>query len=270
MEKFKVSSVLILMVWVAVGCQSQSNEVQDPLENGTWVDLTHEYSEETLVWPTSDNFALDTLFVGMTDGGYYYESYSFRTNEHGGTHLDAPIHFAEGRMSTEALGLDQITGYAAVVDVSENALADRNYQVTVEDVQTWESESGVTVDDKIVLLYTGYSQFWPDAEAYMGTSLKGDEGVAALQFPGIHPDLAQWLVDNRQIRAIGLDTPSLDFGRSTEYMSHRILFDKNIPGFENVANLDQILGKNAYIVALPMKIKNGSGAPLRIVAFVRD
>ncbi|HAC16825.1 MAG TPA: cyclase [Bacteroidetes bacterium] len=270
MKNLRILVVLVFLSAVAIGCQPQSNEVQDPFENGNWVDLTHEYSEETLVWPTSDNFALDTLFVGITDGGYYYESFSFRTNEHGGTHLDAPIHFAEGRMSTEELSLDQITGYAAVVDVSENALADRNYQVTVDDILKWESTTGQTVDGKIVLLYTGYSQFWSDAEAYMGTTLKGEEGVAALQFPGIHPELAQWLVDNRTIKAIGLDTPSLDFGRSTDYMAHRILFDKNIPGFENIANLDQILGKNAYIVALPMKIKNGSGAPLRIVAFVRD
>jgi kynurenine formamidase len=102
----------------------------------------------------------------------------------------------------------------------------------------------------------------------MGTALKGNAGVALLHFPGLHPDAAQWLVDNRNIKAIGLDTPSIDYGRSSDFLSHRILMEKNIPAFENLADLSALPQNNFQVVAMPMKIKGGSGGPLRIAAFV--
>jgi kynurenine formamidase len=261
--------VLFIVLSVIIsGCEVEQDVQQQPFANGRWIDLSHEYSAETLYWPTSPLFALDTVFVGQTDGGWYYEAYSVTTAEHGGTHLDSPIHFAENRMATHELTLDQLTGEAAVINVSDVALTQRDYQVSVEDIQSWEAANNTTVDGKIILIHTGSSSLWPDAEAYLGTALRGQEGVAALNFPGIHPDTAQWLVDNRTIKAIGLDTPSLDFGKTTDFMTHRILFDKNIPGFENLTGLDQLPSLGAYVVALPMKIKDGSGAPLRIIAYV--
>lgn len=235
-------------------------------EDGVWVDLTHHYSNETLYWPTSDTWQMDTVFVGQTDGGFYYEAFKFSTAEHGGTHLDAPIHFSEGKKSVDELNIDQLSGYAVVIDVSEKVTQNRDYQILPEDVKAWEVNHGSIPVGSILLFHTGMGAYWPDAEAYLGTTLRGTEGVANLSFPGIHPETAQWLVDNRNIKAIGLDTPSLDYGKSTEYMSHRILFEKNIPGFENVANLDQLPTMGAYVIALPMKIKDGSGAPVRIVA----
>lgn len=237
-------------------------------EDGIWVDLTHEYSEETLFWPTSRTFHLDTVFVGETEAGFYYESYEFCTAEHGGTHLDAPIHFAEDRKTVEEIGLDQLTGYASVIDVSSKVAEDRDYQVVISDIENWEQEHGELADGTILLFHTGMGQYWPDAEQYLGTALRGEEGVAALSFPGIHPDTSEWLVQNRSIRAIGLDTPSLDYGQSELFETHQILFEENIPGFENVANLNLLPATGSYVVALPMKIKNGSGAPLRIAAHI--
>lgn len=100
----------------------------------------------------------------------------------------------------------------------------------------------------------------------MGTAEWGEAAVPKLHFPGLHPDAASWLVTNRSIKAIGLDTPSIDYGQSTAYGSHVALFEKNVPAFENVANLDELPAKDFTIIALPMKIKGGSGGPLRIVA----
>lgn len=241
---------------------------QHSFEDGTWVDLTHDYSSETLYWPTSDLWQMDTVFVGQTEGGYYYEAFKFSTAEHGGTHLDAPIHFSEGKQTVDELSIEQLSGYTVVIDVSEQVSENRDYQILPQDIQGWEVTHGAIPDGSILLFHTGLGALWPDAETYLGTTLRGIEGVANLSFPGIHPDAAQWLVDNRSIKAVGLDTPSLDYGKSTEYMTHRILFEKNIPGFENVANLDQLPALGAYVIALPMKIKDGSGAPLRIIANV--
>lgn len=237
-------------------------------DGGQWIDLTHDFSEETLFWPTGEPFRLDTVFTGETDAGYYYEAYSFTMAEHSGTHLDAPIHFAEGKMRVGDLDIEQLTGRAVVVDVREQAGRDRNYQIRSEDILDWESVHGEIPEGSILLFRTGFSDYWPDAEDYLGTARRGEEALPELSFPGIHPETAEWIVSNRTVKAVGLDTPSLDYGQSELFETHRILFEENIPGFENVANLDRLPPTGAFVIALPMKIRDGSGAPLRIVAHV--
>lgn len=239
-------------------------------EDGTWIDLTHEYSEETIYWPTSSTFEMDTIFVGQAEGGYYYEAFAISTAEHGGTHLDAPIHFYEGGKTVDELEIDQLTGYAVMIDVSDAVSENRDYQIQPSDITDWEEQHGQIPDDSIVLFYTGFGAEWPDAEAYLGTANRGEEALAELSFPGIHPDAAQWIVDNRSVKAVGLDTASLDYGQSERYETHQILFEHDIAGFENVANLDQLPATGAYVIALPMKIKDGSGGPLRIVAHLNE
>jgi len=242
----------------------------DPFASGRWIDLTHDFSSETLYWPTSDPFRLETVFEGVTDSGFYYSAYKFCAAEHGGTHLDAPVHFARGRMPVDEIPVERLTGPAVVVDVSGKALANRDHQVSAGDLASWEDSHGRIPDGAILLLRTGYGRHWPDPAAYLGTARRGPEAVAELHFPGLHPDAARWLVANRSIKAIGLDTPSIDYGQSKLFESHQMLFAANIPAFENVANLEQLPAKGARVIALPMKIKGGSGAPLRIVAFLAE
>ena len=118
------------------------------------------------------------------------------------------------------------------------------------------------------VLHTGWGDRWPDKERYLGTTLSGPEAVPQLHFPGLHPDAARWLVENRRIDALGIDTPSIDYGQSTTFDSHRILYPENIPAFENVAALDRLPPTGAYVIALPMKIAGGSGGPLRMVGII--
>ena len=233
-----------------------------------FVDLTYPYDQSTIYWPTAPGFELEVDFKGTTEAGYHYEANTFRSAEHGGTHLDAPVHFAEGKHTADEVPLSRLIGPAVVVDVTEQAAANRDYQVSVQDFVAWEAENGRLPDSIIVLIRTGYGKFWPDREKYMGTAERGEEAVAKLHFPGLHPDAAQWLVENRIIHSIGLDTPSIDCGQSKGFESHRILFEQNIPAFENLANLDILPDKGFDVIALPMKIAGGSGGPLRIVAVV--
>lgn len=234
--------------------------------DGVWVDLSHDFSSETLYWPTAPRFELSAEAKGETADGYWYEANRFSSAEHGGTHIDAPIHFAEGRQSVDQIPVSQLVGPGCVVDVSDAALADPDYQVTTADLKTWEDAHGAFPRGAIVLLRTGYGRFWPDAKRYMGTDARGPEAVPDLHFPGLHPDAARWLVAERRIDAIGIDTPSIDFGQSELFETHRSLFAHGLPAFENVANLDRLPPRGAHIIALPMKIKGGSGGPLRIVA----
>ncbi|MDQ3016562.1 MAG: cyclase family protein [Bacteroidota bacterium] len=238
--------------------------------NLKWIDLTYPFSEQTLYWPNNPKgFTFDTLYEGHTEGGYYYSSYSFFAPEHGGTHLDAPVHFAEGKKTVDQLSLNQLIGDAVVIDVSVQAKDNRDYQFLIEDVLSWEKRHGKLKSDVIILFRSGYGKYYPDALKYFGTSEKGDQAIPLLHFPGMHPDLAQWLITKRKVKAVGLDTPSIDYGQSKDFKTHRILLGENIPVFENVANMDKLPEKNIYIIALPMLIKHGSGGPLRIIAGVK-
>lgn len=265
MKYMSLPAFLLLLV----ACATESPPA-DPFSEGKWIDLTYNFDESTIYWPTAEGFRLDTVFAGETEKGYYYSAFQYCAAEHGGTHLDAPVHFAEGKQSMDQIPLERLTGNAIVLDVSDNALSDKDYQIATSDFEAWEAEHGTIPENAIVMLRTGYGKFWPDKIQYMGTADRGEEAVAQLHFPGLAPEAAEWLTTNRKIKAIGLDTPSIDYGQSTLFESHQILFQSNIPAFENVANLDQLPVTGSYIVALPMKIKGGSGGPLRIVAFLPD
>ena len=238
------------------------------LPKGEWIDLSHDFSSDTIYWPTAAPFKLETVAAGINDKGFYYSAYQFCAAEHGGTHIDAPVHFAEGRKPVDQLAIDQLIGPAIKIDVSEKAAANRDYLVSVADFQAWEAAHSQIPNDSIVLLQTGWSQFWLDRVKYLGTAKLGNEGVAELHFPGLAPEAAKWLTENRKIKAIGLDTASIDYGQSQMFESHRILMGKDIPAFENVASLDKVPATGAFVFAMPMKIKGGSGGPLRIVALV--
>ena len=270
-----MNKLIVLPLLLLVACQPVESPAPLPppaaspsFPAGTVVDLTYAFDEETVYWPTADGFELTVDAQGLTEGGYWYEANSFRSAEHGGTHLDAPVHFAEGKWTTDEIPLERLMGPAILVDVSAQASDNADYQVTQADFEAWEAENGPMPDDIIVLLRTGFGAFWPDRVRYMGTDERGAEAVPKLHFPGLHPDAARWLVENRSIKAIGLDTPSIDYGQSSLFEAHQTLFAANIPAFENVAHLDQLPSKDFTVIALPMKIADGSGGPLRIVAVV--
>jgi kynurenine formamidase len=269
-----IKKITVIICLGFIGCDQhttqQENGVEKILAAGKWIDLTYSFSTETLYWPSVTNtFHLDTVFNGKTTGGYFYSAYSYSAPEHGGTHLDAPVHFAKDKNAADEIPLEQLTGNAVVIDVAAKVISNKDYLITIQDVQDWETKNGRIPDDAIVLFKTGFGQYYPDAARYLGTTEKGEKGIANLHFPGIDPNLSEWLVKNRKIKSVGLDTASVDYGQSKEFKTHQILYAANIIGFENVANLDALPVTGAYVIALPMKIKGGSGAPLRIIAWTK-
>jgi kynurenine formamidase len=261
-------STLMPLVFVmsVAACSTAPQGVLFPA--GELVDLSHTYDSQAIYWPTAEGFQLRRDADGITPAGYYYAANSFFTSEHGGTHIDAPVHFAEGHLTVDKIPVQQLIGPAVVIDVTGQSERDADYQVTIDDMQRFEQEHGAIPTDAIALLRTGFSRHWPGAERYLGTTLRGEEGARNLHFPGLHPDAARWVVANRPIRAIGIDTASIDYGRSTLFESHRALYERDIPAFENLTSLDRLPATGAYVIALPMKIGGGSGAPLRAVAIL--
>ena len=253
--------VLVLLIFVLIS-------PSPPKTAKRVIDLSYAFDSNTVYWPTAESFQLETDFEGNTEQGYYYSAYRYRAAEHGGTHLDAPVHFAKGRQSVDQISLEQLMGPGVLIDVTSQCAANADYLVSVSDIQQWERRHGKLPAGSILFLRTGFGKYYPDRKKYLGTDERGAAAVPKLHFPGLDPKAARWLTENRSIKAVGLDTASIDHGQSTLFESHRILFDKNIPAFENVANLDQLPVKGFSIVALPMKIKGGSGGPLRIIAML--
>jgi kynurenine formamidase len=234
------------------------------------VDLTHLFDETTIYWPTEEGFQLLRGPAGVTKNGYYYAANRFMGAEHGGTHIDAPIHFWKSGQTVDQIPVERLVGPGACIDVSQKCNADRDYQVTVEDFETWEKTINSTLHDRIVLIRTGFARHWPNREKYLGTKETGRAAVAKLHFPGLDPSAAEWLITRRQIRMVGIDTASIDHGQTRTFPTHVRLFRDNVPALENVANTDKLPPNNFRVIALPMKIAGGSGAPCRIIAVLDE
>ena len=230
------------------------------------LDLSHAYNENTLYWPTSPSkFEKKQLAHGQTEGGWFYSAYSVCTPEHGGTHLDAPRHFAASGLTTDTLPLENLMAPGVVIDVSEQAAHDKDYRLNVEDVRAFETRYGRIAAGTIVLLRTGWSGFWPDAKSYLGDDTPGD--ASKLHFPGYGAEATRLLVA-RQVVILGIDTASIDYGASADFPVHRIVAAQNIAGLENLNDLERLPPTGFIVVALPMKIEGGSGGPVRVVALL--
>jgi len=266
----------LFTLFVLSGCKNnmqetvQTTQLQQPnILDGKIIDLSHDYSSETIYWVTAKEFKLDTVFNGKTDQGFYYSANNFETAEHGGTHIDAPIHFSENAQIVDQIPLEKLIGKVIKIDVSDKAVNNPDYLISIEDLTNWEAKEEIKIPDgSIVLFETGFSKYYPDTLKYLGTDERGSEAVKKLHFPGLSPEASEWLVKNRNIKAIGIDTASIDNGQSQNFQTHVYLMSNNISAFENLTNLEELPSRGFYIVALPMKIKGGSGAPLRIVAFL--
>lgn len=231
------------------------------------VDLTHPFNEETLYWPTAPaRFELDTLAWGHTPQSFFYSAFAFSTPEHGGTHLDAPIHFAEGAHTVDEIPLERLVANAVVIDITEQAANDPDYTLTPDDVRAWEAVHGRVPEGAIVLLRTGWSRHWPDARRYLGDDTPGD--ASNLSFPSYGEEAGRLLVERRAVAALGADVASIDAGRSTDFMVHRIAAERNVPGLENLRGLDRLPETGAIVIALPVLIEGGSGGPARVIALV--
>lgn len=232
-------------------------------ESPRYIDLSHDYSAATLHWPGAPAFQVTRIITGTKPSEATVRD--FATNEHVGTHMDAPSHFAKGHPGIDQIPLNNLIGPAVKIDLREIVKTDRDYLIGIKDFKLWEEGNGKIPPGAIVLISTGYADYWPQLEAYAG--IKSDsENPAGLHFPGLDPQAALWLIQQRKIKAIGIDTLSIDYGQSKTFESHQTLTQNNIPIFENVASMDELPAKNFTIYALPMKIKDGTGAPLRIIA----
>lgn len=264
---FVRAAVLVLLSGLPAFAAEPSRPVAPDLATAEVIDLTHPFDDKTLYWPTSPStFKLDKLQEGKTPAGFFYAANSLCTPEHGGTHLDAPIHFGEGRRTADQVPVRQLIAPGVVIDVSAKAAADPDYRLTAGDVLTWEERNGRIPEGAIVLLRTGWSARWPDRKRYLGDDKPGD--ASNLHFPSYGKEAAELLVRERKVGALGVDTASIDHGPSKDFIVHQTAAAAEVAGLENLTGLDKLPETGAWIIALPMKIAGGSGGPVRVVALL--
>lgn len=232
----------------------------------TIIDMTHDFANgDTRTWPGNEPYRWTVGSRGEQEGGYYVEANSFCVGEHAGTHLDAPAHFMRNRSRLEKIALDSLIGNAVVVNLTSKVTPD--YQCTVEDLQQWESQHGRIPDDSVVLINTGWSRHYLNPKLYFGSRVPDP---SQFRFPGLHHQAATWLVNHRQVKMVGIDTMTVDYGQSKTFASHQTLSLNNVPVLEAVANMDLLPATGATVYAIPMKIRDGSGAPARVFAVLND
>lgn len=235
-----------------------------------YLDLTHELSENTHNWPDTGKYSVTKTYAENLPQGGHVLSRDYVANEHNGTHMDAPIHFAKGHVGVDKVSLSKLIGPAIRVDVSEKVKNNPDYQISVADFEEWEKQYGKIPANSIILLDTGYDKYWDDFKKYTGADKSDKLASKHFHFPGLDPKAADWLIHQRQIKAIGIDTFSIDYGQTKSYLSHQILTKNDIPIFENVCRLEDLPPNHFMVYALPMKIKDGTGAPLRISAEIQN
>ncbi len=251
----------------AVGAATPMHAQIIDLANVRTVDLTHPFGTRTLYWPTAPSgFKLQQLAYGPTPGGWFYAANAYAAPEHGGTHLDAPIHFSKNGRTADQVPVDQLIAPAVVIDIRAKTRGDPDYRLSRADVAAWEKVHGAIPRGAIVFLLTGWSARWPNAKAYLGDDTPGD--ASKLHFPSYGADAARFLVKERRVGALGADVASIDYGQTTDFIVHQIAAEAQAAGLENLTNLHLLPATGALAIALPMKIEGGSGAPLRAVALV--
>ncbi|MES2789312.1 MAG: cyclase family protein [Planctomycetota bacterium] len=226
------------------------------------VDLTYALNDQNAYWPAPnyEPFKIKTIATLEQNGVL---SKAISCPEHLGTHLDAPNHFEKNQPSVDQINPENLFAPGVVIDVAMQVSADADYQATVLDLTTWEQQHGPIPNGAVVLLHTGWGEFWKNFLRY-----KNQDMMGKLHFPGYSPAAAKWLIQERQVKGIGIDTLSMDPGLSKDFAVHHLVNAAGRFGLENVAQLEKLPPRGFHLVIAPMKIESGSGGPTRIFAIL--
>ncbi len=255
---------MLVLVWLAVAATFSACGSKEKL-----LEMTYPYDESTIYWPTAKSFKLEKVSWGIGEGGWWYASNEFSASEHGGTHVDAPIHFAEKGRTIEQIPLEEWIGPVVKLDVTEKCEKNRDYLLGVDDVNIWEKKYGKIPDGSWIIMYTGIdTKYYPDKKKVLGTDKTGEEAIPELSFPGFSSESVKFLIEERNITGIAIDTPSIDYGKSKEFKVHQVLCGADKLALENIANLDKLPSSGATLYVIPMLINQGTGAPARVFAII--
>jgi kynurenine formamidase len=224
------------------------------------VDLGHPIQKGDPSWDPSPSYERSIVATIEKDG---YAAGKITIEEHFGTHLDAPAHFAPKGWTVDQIPPERLYQPAVRIDVSAQAAANADYLVTVADITTFEEQHGVIPEGAIVLIATGWDRRWPDRSRYM------NEQNGVKHFPGLSAEATRYLAATRRAAGIVIDTPSIDYGPSTAFEAHHVSMALNVYHVENAARLTTLPANGFEVFVAPIDIAGGSGGPARIFAVMR-
>lgn len=222
------------------------------------IDLTYAINEKLVPWPGDEKWFEAKVNATVEKDGYFTRS--FWMLEHYGTHMDAPVHFPPGVVTVDQIETKNLFGPAVVFDVRQEAAKDADYRLPASRIQDWERAHGAIRPGSIVLLRTGWSARWPDAQRYRNQDAKGK-----MHFPGFSAEAAKQLID-RGVRGLGCDTLSVDYGASEDFAVHHLALGAGLYHLENLADLSALPEAGAFLIVAPIKLQGGSGGPVRVFA----
>lgn len=231
--------------------------------HSTVIDLTHTLDQRSPNWEGTEQSPFHARELGNIDRDGYY-SRVFTTQEHYGTHLDAPAHFARGMWTVDQIPTERLVRPLVVLNVREKAFRNPDYEISVQDVADWEAEHGDIPSGAVVLAYTGWDDYWASQKQFRNVETDG-----LPHFPGFALETAKFLVKTRNVVGLGIDTMSVDPGASTDYPVHQFTSKESVYHLENVAQLGLVPAAGATVVVAPIKLGDGSGAPVRLLALVK-
>lgn len=223
------------------------------------VDLTHVITEDFPTYFGTQNLEIETLNTFEQHG---FNMYRWHLVEHTGTHMDAPFHFSPEGMSADVIPLSMLIVPLVVVDIRAKAEEDPDAQLTVEDLRRWERRHGRIPKDACVAMNSGW------AEKVNTPEFRNADANGVLHFPGFHVDAAQFLLEERQVNGIAVDTLSLDYGPSPDFAVHYLWLPSNRWGMEAVANLDSLPPRGTTLIVGGPKVIGATGGPSRLIALV--
>ena len=223
------------------------------------VDLTHVLREGMPLFPGGVPFSLKPMT--QIPDGYYMNS--FASGEHTGTHVDAPAHFGKGLPTVDEIPPVRLVSQGILIDVQAKSAANSDYILTLADLQVWEKANGRIPSHALVILNTGWHQRWMNPDRYLNRDESG-----TMHFPGYSAEAIRFLLKERSVNGLGIDTASIDPGKSTSFEAHKTLLLAGYYEVENLDNLDTLPIRGFSVIVSPMKISRGSGAPARVFAIV--
>jgi kynurenine formamidase len=226
------------------------------------VDLSYPLNAQSLYWPGEryTPFHIETIATLEKDGVL---SKKVTFPEHIGTHLDAPNHFESGAIDVSRIPAAQLFAAGVVINVAPQVEVNPEATLSVLQVEEWERQQGRIPEGAVVLLNTGWGRFWTQPQRYLNRDLNG-----RMRFPGFSAEAVRFLIENRKVKGIGIDTLSIDPGTSKTFPVHHLINKAGKYGLENVANLDQLPPRGFYLIVAPLKVEGGTGGPCRLFALL--
>lgn len=224
------------------------------------IDLTHTMSPDFPTFFGVPGIEMQKQFDFARDG---FNLYWWRLIEHAGTHLDAPLHFSQAGAGADRLDAATLVVPLAVIDVAAKAARDADYLLARQDLVEWETKNGPLPAGCCVAMHAGWAQHLGNPAKYTGKDSAG-----TFHFPGFAAEAAEWLIQERRVAGLAVDTLSLDHGPSKDFKTHTLWLPSGRWGLENVANLDRVPAVGATLVVGLAKIKDATGGPARLIALV--